>query len=430
MSPNATHLLVAAALLAAPVSLGVASQTDTLSTEALFAAESQQAQEAETIETFEGEVAEDVSAANLDLRIDHGTVKVLAWEKDAYKIEVLEANSNASLDQGQTETTFDETGEEDTITLSLTVDHQSLTGVQANAAGEQVGDSADRAIVAHVPQRLTYEKVYACEGETAATSNALEPVTGQEDSCVETTSPTLVHGEINLEQTREEGLNLSWGVEGLEGNLTQIEADNGPVDFQEIDFTKVDVETDNGAVTGEAITAETFVAETDNGAIELVGDIEVLDARTDNGGVDVDSPILSEGAVETDNGAVELNIEPTRSGQLDVRTDNGAIEIWLGHADDVGYTVEGASDNGDVQIALADEQSDDEPAEPEAEDEHDYSHGAEESARTSGYEELPIQMELTAESDNGGIQVVEETASLDQEQQDEESSSSLAALAR
>lgn len=431
-----TQALLAAALLAAPASLGVASQTDAL--DALgIAADEGQAAEGQTLETFEGELAQEITRANLDLRIDRGTVDVVGWEKDSYKIEVLqEADAGSTTGDRETEVTFDETTDGDTVTLETVVDRQGVAGPTANVNGQQVGDDQpDRAIVAHVPARLTYETIHACEGQGYQAPNGSLPVhVGSEDECVPASDASQIGGGIHVNHRSEEGLNITWGVAGLEGDGIDLEVDDGHVELAELDFETIGIETDNGAIEGDNVTVTTLELETDNGQIDLgvdaveadvetdngqvdlVGAIESLDAETDNGQVHVESPVLSDGSIVTDNGAIEVALEPTRSGDLTLATDNGAIDAYLAHADDVGYRAQGVSDNGDVQIALVDEQGTDDGLSEEDE----YDSGDREVAQTSGYEDKAIQLSIQAESNNGSIDVLEDTASQDDEETDSE----------
>ncbi|PSG97109.1 hypothetical protein BRD56_07010 [Thermoplasmatales archaeon SW_10_69_26] len=424
MSLDATHLAIAFALLAAPAVLGVASYTDTMEDETPSPA-AMAAAEGETIETFEGDVPEDVTAGTLDLRIDRGTVKVVGWSQDKYKIDVLEASEETTVDDGETEATFEETTEEDAISLSLVVDHTSTTNVDVESEHANAGDQADRAIVAHVPQRLTYESIHACEGEGHTTDISLVTLSPDGD-CVDTSQPTIGTIRADLDGHDDDGLDVSWGLSSLEGESARMLADDGLVQLEELDFARLGVATDNGKVNGTAVTASQLTVETDNGAIDLeadadeaalatdngdiglVGDVPVLDATSDNGHVSVASSRLSEGSIETDNGGIDMKTEPIRSGELSLVSDNGAIEVFLAHGDDIGYEVTGASDNGPVEVELVDEESDDET---EAGDERGPDHS--ESARTAGYEDRSIQQSIDAETDNGPIEIREQGAQSD-----------------
>lgn len=439
MNPTGAKLFLAFALFAAPAALGVGALTDTFDDEATptQAHAVDGAAQAQAVETFEGSVPDEVANAELDLRIDRGPIHVKAWDKDTYKIEVL-AEQNASGDNLETE--FDESVDGDTIALSLVVDHKPTAGVDVTVDGAPGQDAGERAVVAHVPAELAYQHVFACEGEQ--TESATDPIVSQgEDGCVQSDQASLASASVHLQG--EDGLDVHWGLEGLSGDTFEVRADNGDVELAELDATLVDVETENGNVAASqvvadevrvasangaldlALDADNATATTDNGEIEVSGAVDELRADSENGAVSVASSTLSQGDVSTQNGDITMDVEPARSGELTVATDNGAIDVQLAHADDVGYDASGTSDNGEVAIALVDETSSEEET---ADDEHDS--GDEESAHTSGYGQLPIQLAIDATSDNGSIEIVEETAdtSEDQESEEESSSASLATL--
>lgn len=428
MSLNLTHLYLAVALLAAPAALGVASHTDQLGFSdeeaSPVAASANSNEEAQTIETFEGEVPEDVTRGELDLRIDRGPVKVVGWAKDRYEIAVI-ADGNSS--SGETTTDFQENVEEDKISLSLVVDHEQASAVEVSVAGQEHGDAGERAIVAHVPQRLTYETIHACEGQhTQLPGEDLVSEDDDDDECVEGSQTELVHGSIHITDGEDAGLNASWGLQGLEAADAQIDAHNGDVALNQLDVATLDVETHNGAIEGADVTAEQLTLDTHNGDIDvgtdaqdarvtthngevqLKGDIPSLDASSHNGDIAVASPVLANGSLETHNGAIHLKATPATSGQLDLVTENGDVDVRLGHAQDVGYDVVGETENGDIDIALVDEAKSDDKADAESDDHYD--HREREEARTSGYEDKPVQLALSAQTDNGAIEIVEQSA--------------------
>lgn len=433
MDANLTHALLAFALLAAPASLGVASQTDAVDVPLI--ASGDEAAEGETIETFEGDVAEEVTSGVLDLRIDRGSVKVVGWEQDRYEIQVLQESTDGRSD-GETTTEFQETVEDDKLTLELVVDRESSVGSPVGTQGQEVGsDAPERAIVAHVPQSLDYESIYACEGQGYQAPNASLPVSVRSGhtECVNSDQPLDFQPRIHVNHRGDDGLNVTSGLVGIDGTQAELAFDNNPIVLAEIGFETLVAETDNGGIEGANVTTQQLAVHTDNGHVDLgvdaesadvhmdnghvtlVGEIGTIDARSDNGAIDVVSSAIAEGSIVTDNGAIEVHLDPAESGDLSLETDNGAIEAFLAHSEDVGYFAEGASDNGDVDIALVDERSadDDDPTE-----EHER-YGEHEVAHTAGYEGKDIQFGITAETDNGGIQILEETASLEDDEDED-----------
>lgn len=441
MDANLAHAAIAVAMLAAPASLGVAAHEDV----ALpgLSADEAQARDGETLETFEGGVPEEVTAGELDLRIDRGAVRVVGWDQPRYRIEVLQEATDGDAGQRETTAAFDESVDGDTIALEVVVDREGSSLPSVRAGSQTAGaEDPDRAIVAHVPERLTYESVHACEGQSFQGPNLTEPlISWGNEECV--ASDDAIHGSwsVHVDARGEDGLDVSWGLEGVDGREALLEVDDGHVEFNDTEFTKLEARTDNGPIEGSA-AAETVALATDNGdvdldleasearvltddgEIELDGPIEALDADTDNGGVDVESDVLSEGSIVTDNGPIEVNVLPARSGQLTLETDNGPIDVYLGHEDDVGYLAHGVADSGRVQIALVDETN---PREENVTaDERD--HGDQEVAKTQAYERLPVQLEIDASTDNGAIEIVEDTADLENEDAEAESSTTLSRL--
>lgn len=420
MSPNVTHLAIAVALLAAPASLGVATQTDALDELDVLAPTAGPDDGAQTVDTFTGEVPADVTAGNLDLRIDRGAVQVVGWAQDAYKLEVRESGADGSLSQGETDTEFQETVENGTVSLSLVVDHREPASTEVRAAGESAGDNGERAIVAYVPQRLTYEQVHACEGESASATDVDLVSADGDEACVETDHPTAVHGTITA-HGGDDGLEVGWGLQSLEGEQATLEADDGEVALDQLDFGAVEVTTDNGDVRGGNLTVADLAVATDNGAIDLdvdadearlatdngkivaKGAIASLEATSDNGQIDVSSSVLHNGSIATDNGAIEVFAHPSASGELTLTSQNGPVDAVLGHAETVGYAAEGWTENGEVDITLADEQGEGEAPAPE---EHRYDDH--ESAKSAGYEDKPVQLAITAHSENGNVEINEE----------------------
>lgn len=474
MSVELPHVLIAAALLAAPASLGVATQTDLIETPGSDAGHgsaplaSQQFSESETVDTFEGEVGEEIDEATLDLRIDRGAVKVVAWEKDTYRIEVLqEAGSDSTVGDSETTTEFDETVEDGTLSLNLVVDREGQ-GAHVQVATEEVGSGElDRAIVAKVPARLSYTELKACEGQTYDAPDDQVPGVhlGGNSTCVESAQPVQGSPSISVatQNGTSSGLNVTSGLVGLEGQTARFDSDVHDVVLEDLAFADVAVAVDSGDVTAHAIDVDSLHLEadsgdvtadeveatdahlgtdsgdvtlegaieelhadadsgdvtvtgrqiseahvgTDSGDIALDGGFEDLQAEADSGDVALATDRLVEGSIVTDSGDIDAMIQPASSGDLGLEADSGDVEVTLAHAENIGYKAHGASDSGDVTIELVDEAGGDEgvPA-----DEDDPGSGDEESAKTRGYEDKPIRLAIDAQTDNGEVSIVENQA--------------------
>lgn len=477
---NLTHVLLAGALLAAPVGVGMASQGDVAgmlgleddapedelqATDADQQDSDSEEEDSETeeignrggeeIDSFSGEVSEDVTKAVLDLRIDRGAIELVGWEEERYEIAVIQEETEGSSN-GETNVEFTDEVDGDTLSIELIVDREGDTGPTIHAGGQTMGEDPDRAIVAFVPQRLNYEDIYACEGEDHDTSAAGVTLFSSR-GCVEGSGGAFSGGSISVNANQSDGLDVEFALANLDGEHAELAALNNAITTSQLSFETLKATTNNGAIDSENVSAETAtfksnngaihgedmstegltvktnngaidvdaeaeeaLVETNNGAVELSGPIQILDAESNNGKIVVASPVLSEGQIETNNGKIDLTLTPASSGGLDLASNNGAINVHLGHEEDVGYAVHGQTDNGHVEIDLVDQEE-----ETTESDEHDqYRSGEEASAKTENYEDHPIQLAIEAASSNGGIEVTEQMADGSDEAESSQSSTS------
>lgn len=151
-----------------------------------------------------------------------------------------------------------------------------------------------------------------------------------------------------------------------------LETTNGEITFTDIDCDDIIIQTTNGAIRLNNVIADSIEARTTNGLIE--GNIETMQSnlKTTNGGVDISLAKIS--------------------GTHIFGTTNGGIDINLQTGNDVGYKFDLETSVGIVDVNLSN---------------IDYSVNQARSKRgeTSDYSTNPIQIEITADTSIGGINI-------------------------
>lgn len=348
MTPRSIKLLVGALLVAAPAGLGVGAVSDDV-TVPILESSTAAPENGEVVETFEKEFDDPLATGALDLRVDHGTVKVVGWEKSAYKIQVVQTETDG--DSGQTEVDFQDNTNGDHLNLSVTVDRNEDTGARVSVGPVDQGEARpDKAIIAHVPASPSYESVYACEGEHSSTYNTvdetLDRIPGVEDSderdvCVPTDDEGANGGHVIVGQHNSSQLDVTGGVADLQGQTLDVETDDHNLAFDAIEFGEAEILTDDGDVTASNVTTGALDLKSDNGDVDIEGDLGELKILTDDGDLALTGTAgVSE--VDTDNGEVTLD---GTFGDLTLATDDGDVTL----SGEAGAT-ELDSDNGDLDV--------------------------------------------------------------------------------
>lgn len=136
-------------------------------------------------------------------------------------------------------------------------------------------------------------------------------------------------------------------------------------------------DTINGAIQVLGASGDSVTADTTNGAVTVMGRWDALDLHTTNGRITFAGGPRTDGdhtyAADTTNGAIAFTLQTSSEHGYDVTADttNGRIEIRLPDVQDVG----------------------------QQEDDHRH-------VRTRDYDERAMRVTLTAETTNGGIDVV------------------------
>jgi len=151
-----------------------------------------------------------------------------------------------------------------------------------------------------------------------------------------------------------------------------IATTNGEIGLHDLLCTTVNLDTTNGAITLSSIEATSIDAETTNGVIQ--------------GTITTPISIMS-----TTNGAIDISLNQI-SGVHDFSTTNGVIEINAPTGSDIGYKVNFDTSIGALDINLPDMDYDVDTARTKI-------------GETNGYSTKSIQIEITAETSIGGIEV-------------------------
>lgn len=350
VTPRSIKLLVGALLVAAPATLGVGAVSDDVNVPVFGMQTTSEDYDGEVVDTYEKELDAEMATGALDLRIDHGLVKVVGWEQDAYKVEVVQTQTDD--DSGQTEVDFQDNTQGDHLNLSVIVDRDEDTGYRVNAGPVDEGEAVvDKAIVAHVPADLEYESINACEGEGSSLSktfhDTLDRIPGvgdkheEHDVCVPADDEATSGAHIYIGHHDSSKLNITGGVADLHGASLDIESDDHAVELSQIEFDQARVWVDDGDLSGAGVITDALELKSDNGDVALEGDFGDLTAATDDGDMAL-TGTAGASEVESDNGEVAL--EGT-FGDLNLTTDDGDVSL----SGEAGVT-EIHSDNGDLDV--------------------------------------------------------------------------------
>lgn len=155
--------------------------------------------------------------------------------------------------------------------------------------------------------------------------------------------------------------------------------------------SEYNIDTTNGEIGLHDLICNNVNLDTTNGAITLSNiEAAVIDAETTNGGIQ-GTITAQQSTMRTTNGAIEISLSQT-SGIHDFRTTNGVIDISAPTGSDVGYKVDFDTSIGALDINLPD---------------MDYNVDTTRTkiGETNDYSLKSIQIEITAETSIGGIEV-------------------------
>ncbi len=372
--------------------------------------------EGEVLETYEQSFSQPVETGALDLRIDRGAVRVVGWAQDAYKVVVLqEPTQGAEANDFEVQATFDDASQGDHLDLTLTVVQKGTVGVgtQVNDQGTQ-DPTPEVAIVALVPSSASYEEVQVCSGHLWALEERFEEVdwwpfdedavnvdeicTGHDD----TASASVNVGHVRvMSGEHPEGLNVTFGVENLEGEALELYAEHQDVHVAGLNFAQAAFLLESGDVHGSHLAGSNHTVLTEYGDVSL-GNVAVADLRA-----------------WSNSGDVTVDLVPRTTGTVDLLSEHGEIVVEVMRRGVVGVEMDAGTDYGDIVVQLTDAKVErNEEAEGNwqdpgywtgwLQDDGSYEHKA--TAETRGFDGDPVHLTLQAFTDSGDILVTDGSA--------------------
>ncbi len=389
------------------------------------------------IDEHEASVSEDIQTGTLDLRVDHGHVQVIGWDKPAYHVMILKDETpEHRIEDYETDVTFSERTNDQHLDLHVIAERSGTHSIDASD-GIQTGDDVRLAIIAYVPDSIEYDVVYACSGQndhiSEAASNIPSIFTDSEDreGCVPASETPEIPAQFRIQASGDEdrervdrfntvtGIHAETIIQSLrfgDIHLSHIDAEDifamtrhGDVTVEDARAQDVIVQTRHGDVTVEAATANLLSAETRHGNIQADADTEQSHLTTRHGNINAAGSI-ADLLAQTRHGDIELTPTEVHDGQIVTETRHGSITLIVPDQPDTGYSAKGISDYGTVTINLQDMET----VQSSDEDES-YKH-----AETRGYDDKAVQFEITSQTRHGDIHILEGTLDASPQGEEEE----------
>ncbi|MHB1261703.1 MAG: DUF4097 family beta strand repeat-containing protein [Thermoplasmatota archaeon] len=152
---------------------------------------------------------------------------------------------------------------------------------------------------------------------------------------------------------------------------------------------QLSADSSNGGITVTGLHGTNLVLDSSNGDLTVSGAFADVVADTSNGAIAL-SGTFNRIVADTSNGAIVATVRATESGDLSFSSSNAAIRVTLEAGADRGFDASGDTSNGRVTIDLGD-------AQDSGEDDA--------SARSAGYVDKAIQVEVDADTSNAGITI-------------------------
>jgi hypothetical protein len=149
-------------------------------------------------------------------------------------------------------------------------------------------------------------------------------------------------------------------------------------------------DSSNGAITVTGLHGGIATLDSSNGEISVSGAFAKVVADTSNDAITL-SGTFNSIVADTSNGAIVATVRATASGSLSFSSSNAAIRVTLEAGPDRGFDASGDTSNDEVTIDLGDDRD---SGEDDA------------SARSDGYEDKAIQVEVEADTSNAGIVIL------------------------
>lgn len=148
-------------------------------------------------------------------------------------------------------------------------------------------------------------------------------------------------------------------------------------------------DSSNGGISVTGLHGTNLALDSSNGDLSVTGAFGGVAADTSNGAITL-SGTFNSILADTSNGAIVATVRATASGDLSFSSSNAAIRVTLEAGGDRGFDASGDTSNARVTIDLGD-------AEDSGEDDA--------SARSPGYADRAIQVEVDAETSNAAVTI-------------------------
>jgi hypothetical protein len=176
--------------------------------------------------------------------------------------------------------------------------------------------------------------------------------------------------EIDLDLVSRNGIIKASDVKG---QTLKMNTSNGKLILKNISMERVTGRTSNGKITLDRISAEDIDCRSSNGRIE--GFVDTVNAY-----------------LRTSNGKIDLDLKCTRNGEYELQTSNGGIKVKVSEDPEIGYDLNLHTSMSQISADL-----------PELIYIRDGRNTM--MAKTAGYEEKEVQININADTSMGKIMV-------------------------
>jgi hypothetical protein len=375
--------------------------------------------EGNVLEEWSGSFDSAPSTGHLDLRMDHGHVKVVAWDKPRYRVMLLQQSQDGqSANDYETKADFQDQSSGDAIDITLHVDREGTYGVGVDAEEASTEDPHPRrAVVAFVPAGTSYEDVNVCSGERHAFEQTWEDAWGSvpwpwsEDdpqvhpSCLKQQEQAGVAPTVYADGDEEQKLGVErTGVHGLEASTLRLATEYGDLAVEDTDAGTLAALTGSGPIDVRNVAAENATFLTSHGDVLIAG----------ASGADL--------AAVSGGGDLAVDHTPTADGTVALYSEYGEVDARVPAPGEVAYDVDTRTDHGDLTVALEDTSVDHENREDNRSwqdpsywmnlfEDDGYEKSA--SAQTDNWGDDAIQTGIRAATEDGDIVVTDGTQPAD-----------------
>jgi DUF4097 and DUF4098 domain-containing protein YvlB len=167
---------------------------------------------------------------------------------------------------------------------------------------------------------------------------------------------------------------------------------NGHISISKLHGETVRFRTSNGRIELEEVSAKSITGKSSNGHIVLDGVMgDKVSVKSSNGRIrgrlEAKAAMLT-----TSNGSIRMDLPCKESGAYKLRTSNGKIDVKVPENPEIGYYMDLSTSMGKIDIELPDL-------------EYHRRRRNHREARTTGFEEKEVQIEIEADTSMGKINI-------------------------